>query len=148
MSKQKHVWLFVAMIIIGFILVIQHQPDAVQISYFVSSAWTNSHKQLTLYNNGSVVFEEFYNKNKTIKSIKLSDKEMHEIRTLTVKSNVFDYKDKYGCKVDCPTDFPSSSVKFIINGNEKIVSMYAPQNMPESLSQILEKLRDIEKKIK
>ncbi len=120
----------------------------VQIISSLYSGWTGGGAQLTINNDGSVIYEmqpgrTSVDETKITKTIQLSNKELQEIKALVIDSNVFNYEDNYDCKSDCPTDGPSEGIIFIIDGKEKIISLSIRRNTPESLEQIIKRIDSI-----
>lgn len=154
--NKKYYWLIGLFAIIAVLLVsgcIIKEPDtepkSIQVIYFIGSGWTGWQETLTINNDGSVILEEqqpLSDENKTTKTIQLSDEELKALKALIIDVNVFSFKDRYACDANCPTDAPGSSITFIIDGRQKDVSMHVAQDMPESLKQILEKIKSIEEK--
>jgi len=107
------------------------------------------YETLTINNEGLVILEEQqpFEVGKLTKVIQLSSRELQEFKELINDVNVSNLDNNYGCKLlDCPTDLPSISIKFIVNGKEKTIFMNAPSNAHENLEQILEKIQIIEQK--
>jgi len=155
---KKKSWIIIGIIfIIGILLIAGYvlqqkskkELPIIQVIFSEGNGWVGWEKTLTINNNGSVIFEEQqpFNGNKTIKSSQLSYEEIQEFKKLVNDANVFNFQDSYSCEPNCPTDQKSSSVKFIIDGKKKFISMYVPGEMPEKFEQILEEIGIIEQKI-
>ncbi len=100
------------------------------------------HETLLISGNGSVERERQLFGNKTSRNISLSEEELEEFRQLVLNSDVFNFSSEYRCSQNCPADFPTISLQFNLSGKTKTVSLYATQDVPPALSEILAKISE------
>jgi Tfp pilus assembly protein PilO len=148
--KQKYS-LIIGIIVVAAILIagfvqqekLSSELPNIQVVYHATYGLMAGYKTLTINNDGLVALEEqqLFEVTNSIKFIQLSSGELQEFKELVDDVNVSNLNNNYGCNLlDCPTDMPSISIKFIINSKEKTIFMNAPSNAPENLEPILEKI--------
>ncbi len=96
-----------------------------------------------LLNNGRSLLKQEGISNSVIGVKHLKNSVFYDLRNTIDNTSVFNMENEYICRELCPTDLDSSTIEFYKNGNVKKISMYFPQDLPDGLSKIIQKLRNI-----
>jgi hypothetical protein len=136
-----------ALFLPGCVVQNEQQNRDIQVFYSTGSSWTGWQKNITVDNSGLVYFaEQRPTEGRPInKSYQMNESKKREFRELIFNADVFGLEDSYSCMQDCPTDRPASSIRFVIDGKEKNISIGPPAEMPEGLKKILEEISLIER---
>jgi hypothetical protein len=136
-----------ALLLPGCVVQDEQQNRDIQVFYSTGSSWTGWQKNITVDNSGFVyLVEQRPTEGRPInKSYQMDDSKKREFRDLILNADVYGLEDSYSCVQDCPTDRPASSIRFVIDGEEKIISIGPPAEMPEGLKNILEEISFIER---
>lgn len=76
----------------------------------------------------------------------LGDEEYAAFASAVREADVFDLKDDYECREECPTDLPWNTLRFTIDGREKSITIRPGAELPTELTRILEHLTEFEKR--
>ena len=120
-----------------------------EIIYSVGNGLSMSTSDLTIDKNGNAKLLQRgkIQTNNSDKSKKLSKQEFDNLKKIIKNANVFNLKDSYKCEKSCPTDMNYTNIYFNVDKKTKRINIYAPQNLPKELSNIIKNLNEIKQKI-
>lgn len=139
---MKFIFLSIAFIILASGCV-QQQGPAIEVVYTLSGGLTpvDWHDRLVVVDNGNLEYELKWGENVTSDNSSLEAAELESFRALVLEADVFSLEDSYVCSPDsCPFDLPGEAVEFRIGNRTKAISLYYPENLPEGLEKILNRL--------
>jgi hypothetical protein len=120
-----------------------------KLTYALSESWIGTYKIITIKNDGSVIIENLQplQGNSTTTKGHISNEELEELKNIVNNANVFNLEDIYICEENCMTDSSGSFIGFMIDGNEKNITInyqFELLDIPESLNQVLKNVQEIE----
>jgi len=106
-------------------------------------SWTGVFYTITIKDNGTVI-ENYsrFGENKTTKTVALAENELQEFKNLVIGANVFDFENNYSENAP-PGYYAESSwtaIKFTIGTENKAIFVNYPENIPEKLATIIQKI--------
>jgi hypothetical protein len=116
-----------------------------EVIYSWGSGWTGMSDTITIRNDGNIVREYIPSfggeENKITKFGEITESELQEFKELIISADVFEFENYYTSEHP-PTDMPFTSIKFTMGTEIKTICMYYPENMPEKLEIILQKVSE------
>ncbi len=112
------------------------------LEYSKRVAFTGERHSIKIDSNGDVV-EKYLApaldvKKETVKEYKLYDTTFNNLKNLINNNDIFALKGSYICN-DCPTDYYFNTLRLNINGREKVINLYFPEQAgwPSFLNEII-----------
>lgn len=107
------------------------------------------HDKVIVENNGLLKRDYKKGEEKKVKKEQLASEKIKSFKKMVLKADVFTLKDSYRCGGGvCPTDLPSTVLKFKIDDKTKTISMYMPEELPSELERILKQMREFRDRFK
>ncbi|MFC1623384.1 hypothetical protein ACFL16_03200, partial [Patescibacteria group bacterium] len=119
--------------------------DNFDVSYIVSGGMTGGEIRLLMDQGGefSISRKVSVGSNEDKKDGKMSTEKQEQLKEVITNARIDSWKSEYVCEERaCPMDYENISVRIVVGENKKEINLYAPDNMPEDLSRLIDFIAD------
>ena len=124
------------------------QASTISVAYYTKWGPLGGDYEVSVSNEGDVIVTNnlAQTESEKIKTGKLSEEELKELKDLIIEANVFRFKEDYSCLVNCVVDGLHRTIEFNIDGTIKRIGSYEG-SLPDQLETIIQKIEEIESSI-